>query len=66
MGKTERIRACYMHACLRYATGRSMNNASLRERFDISKENSAQASRLLKEALDSRVIVIPIRRDAAV
>ena len=58
MGKTERIRACYMHACLRYVTGRSMNNASLRERFDISKENSAQASRLLKEALDSRVIVI--------
>lgn len=58
MGKSERIRACYMHACLRYVTGRPMNNASLRERFDISKENAAQASRLLKEALDSRVIAI--------
>ena len=58
MGKAERIRACYMHACLRYVIGRPMNNASLRERFDISKENAAQASRLLKEALDSRVIAI--------
>ena len=58
MGKAERIRACYMHACLRYVTGRPMDNASLRERFDISRENSAQASRLLKEALDSRDIAI--------
>ena len=58
MGKAERIRACYMHACLRYVIGRPMNNASLRERFDISKENAAQASRLLKEALHSRVIAI--------
>ena len=58
MGKAERIRACYMHACLRYVIGQPMNNASLRERFDISKENAAQASRLLKEALDSRVIAI--------
>ena len=58
MGKAERVRACYMHACLRYVTGQPMNNASLRERFDISKENSAQASRLLKEALDACVIAI--------
>ena len=58
MGKAERIRACYMHACLRYVIGQPMKNASLRERFDISKENAAQASRLLKEALDSRVIAI--------
>ena len=58
MGKAERVRACYMHACLRYVTGQPMNNASLRERFDISKENAAQASRLLKEALDARVIAI--------
>lgn len=58
MDKAERVRACYMHACLCYVTGRPMNNTSLRERFDISKENSAQASRLFKEALDSQVIVI--------
>ncbi len=58
MGKAERVRACYMHACLRYVMSQPMNNASLRERFGISKANAAQASRLLKEALDSRLIGI--------
>ncbi len=56
MGKAERIRACYMHACLRYVMGQPMNNSSLRERFGIT--NTVQASRLLKEALESGTIII--------
>ena len=58
MDKGERVRACYMHACLRYVTARPINNTSIRERFDISEKNSAIASRLLKEALDAGQIVI--------
>lgn len=58
MDKNERIRACYLHACLRYVTKQKMTNTSLRERFGIAEQNAADASRLLKEALDTGAIVI--------
>lgn len=56
MDKSDRVRACYLHACLRYENRNYMTNASLRERFGISASNSAQASRYIKEALDAEVI----------
>ncbi len=58
MNKTERVRACYMHACLRYVMNEPMNNASVRERFGISQKNSARASKLLKEAVESDFVFI--------
>ena len=58
MDRAERARACYLHACLRYVTNQPMNNASIRERFGISKGSSAQASRILREAQDAGFIVI--------
>lgn len=56
MSKSERIRACYLHACLCYVTSRSVNNASIRERFGLSDDRNDRASRLLKEAIDDGVI----------
>jgi len=56
--KRERIRACYFHACLCYVTRRRMTNASLRERFGVSSQNAAEVSRLLKDALGSKLIVV--------
>ena len=58
MDKGERVRACYMHACLRYVTSQPMNNTSIRERFGISAKRPDRASRLLAEALDAGQIVI--------
>ncbi len=58
MNRTERVRACYLHACLRYVLNQPMNNTSIRERFGISAKNSARASRILSEALDAGCIVI--------
>lgn len=52
----DRVRAVYLHACLRYVQREFMTNTSLRERFGIDAKNSAQASRLIKEALGSGVI----------
>lgn len=57
MDKTDRIRACYLHACLRYVQRDYMTNTTLRERFGIDEKNSAVASRLIKEALDAGLIV---------
>lgn len=56
MDRTDRIRACYLHACLKYVMRSHMTNASLRERFGIDERNSATASRLIKEALDAGMI----------
>jgi predicted HTH transcriptional regulator len=56
MDKEDRIRACYLHACLRYVNRDFMTNATLRERFGIKQKNSAMASRYIKEAIDAGAI----------
>ncbi|AQV99408.1 transcriptional regulator (plasmid) [Cupriavidus necator] len=56
MDKIERVRACYLHACLRYVQREYMTNATLRERFGITIQNSATASRLIKEAVDAGML----------
>ena len=57
MDKHERIRACYLHACLRHVCRQKMTNTSLRERFNIEKQNAAKVSRLLTEAMHAKVII---------
>jgi predicted HTH transcriptional regulator len=56
MGKDDRIRACYLHACLKYVQRDFMTNATLRERFGIENKNSAIASRIIKETLGVQLI----------
>jgi len=56
MEKAEKIRACYMHAGLRYIQRDYMTNATLRERFGIDNKNSATASRIIKETLEAKMI----------
>lgn len=64
MDKEDRVRAVYQHACLRHVNRQSMTNATVRERFGIAKQNSATASRLIKEAVDAGMIV-PFDPEAA-
>ncbi len=64
MDKADRIRAVYLHACLRYVNREHMTNTSVRERFGIELQNSAAASRLIREAVEARV-VLPYDSDAA-
>ena len=58
MTKEDRLRACYLHACLKRVNREYMTNASLRERFAIPQKNSSMVSRLLNEACESRLIKI--------
>jgi ATP-dependent DNA helicase RecG len=58
MDKADRVRACYLHACLRYVTREPMTNTSLRERFGIDEKNASTASRLLSEAVETGLIVV--------
>ena len=56
MDKEDRIRACYQHACLKYVSNEKMTNQSLRERFKIEGRNAATVSRIIREALEEKVI----------
>lgn len=56
MDKSDRVRACYLHACLRYVNRDFMTNTSLRARFGIDTENKSMASRYIKEAIEVGVI----------
>lgn len=52
MQKEEKVRACYLHACLRFVQREAMTNTSLRDRFGIDEKNSAIASRMIKDAVN--------------
>ncbi|MBF0558573.1 MAG: putative DNA binding domain-containing protein [Nitrospirae bacterium] len=56
MDRDDRIRACYLHSCLKHVNRTFMTNSSLRERFGIEEKNSAIASRIIKETLGSRLV----------
>ena len=56
MDRSDRVRATYLHACLKYVKKEFLTNASLRERFGIAKENSAMVSRIIRDALEEGAI----------
>lgn len=56
LNKKEKVRACYQHACLRYVSNDIMTNQSIRERFQIEEQNSATASRIIKDTLNENLI----------
>ena len=58
MDNTERERACYLHACLKYVQRQSMTNKSIRERFGIDEKNRAIASRLIADAVKAGLVSI--------
>ena len=56
MTAEDKVRAVYLHACLRYVSNEHTNNASIRERFSIDEKNKAVASRLIKDAVQKGAI----------
>lgn len=58
MDRTERVRACYLHACLKRVDRGFLTNTSLRERFGLREKNSSRAvvSRYIREAVEDGAI----------
>lgn len=56
MDRADRSRACYLHACLRFVAREPMTNSSLRVRFGIQEQNSAFASRIIREAIEDGLV----------
>jgi ATP-dependent DNA helicase RecG len=63
MDKNDRIRATYLHACLKYVQHEYLTNSSLRDRFGIKKENIAMVSRIIKDAVEEKRIK-PVEKDS--
>ena len=56
MTREERIAVCYQHACLLYEDGLSIGNQNVRDRFNLNKNQSAMASRILADTFESGLI----------
>ena len=56
MTKQEKISACYQHACLVYEDGGSIDNQSVRERFELSKNDSSIAFCIISDTVDAGLI----------
>ena len=56
MDKEDKIRACYMHSCLKIVSGEYMTNQTLRERFGIDEKNYSIASRIISETIKSGLV----------
>lgn len=56
MGREDRVRACYQHACLRYVCRDFMTNATLRKRLGIDDQNYPMASRIIGDTMDAGLI----------
>ena len=59
MQMSDRLWACYMHACKMHLNGKLMTNLSLRSRFDLTGKNATVTiSRLIKSARDKNLIKV--------
>ncbi|WP_110954643.1 ATP-binding protein [Anaerosinus massiliensis] len=58
MSKEDKMRACYLHACLKRVNREYMTNSSLRERFKVAAKNSAVISRLLNDSCEAGLVKI--------
>ncbi len=56
MDKSDKIRACYQHCCLKYVSNEQMTNTSLRKRFDIKDKNYSIASRIISDTIKESLI----------
>lgn len=52
----ERLWACYIHACIKQVQGEQLTNSSLRNRFGLKESASGNVSRLIKDAVDAKLI----------
>jgi ATP-dependent DNA helicase RecG len=56
MEKPDRIRACYLHACLKQVSNQSMTNETLRTRLNIPDKDYPKASRIIRETIEAGLV----------
>ena len=56
MTTSDRVRACYLHACLQYVESKKLTNKSLIERFGLGSDKTSVISRVISMALKKQLI----------
>lgn len=62
--KEEKIRTCYMQACLAYVNFSAITNADIRKVFALDESDKVKASRVIKDSLAANLIK-PVDKDSA-
>lgn len=57
--KDDRVRTCYMQACLAYVNYEAISNTDIRILFGLSTKESYKASGIIRDTLDARLIRPP-------
>ena len=56
--KEDRMRTCYMQACLAYVNFEGISNSDIRKIFGLEEKEKAKASRLLNSAVEGGFIKV--------
>lgn len=56
MSKDDKVRATYLHTCLKYVRREFMTNQSLRERLQVNKSNYPQISKIINYTMEAGLI----------
>ena len=56
--KEDRMRTCYMQACLAYVNFEGISNADIRKIFGLGEKEKSKASRIIANAVDSGYIKV--------
>lgn len=54
--KEERIRTCYMIACLAFVTSESITNTDIRDAFGLDEKDKVKTSRIIRDTLEAKLI----------
>ncbi len=54
--KEERVRTCYMIACLVFVTSDAVTNTVIRNVFGLDEKEKVKASRIIRDTLDAKLI----------
>ena len=52
----DKVWACYLHACIKHVEGSQISNSTLRERFGVGENHTANISRLIKETVRRNLV----------
>lgn len=56
MDKEDKVRASYLHCCLKYVSNETMTNQSLRDRFKVEEKNYSIISRIIGDTIEAKLI----------